>query len=207
MSGRRRQAARNDERILESARAVFVANPDAPINAVAKHAGVGISALYTRYASKEELLRKLCGDGLATFVRESEAALADTRDPWSVFRDYMHRLVDADTSSLTRALAGKFEPTPELFALAERASSLLAEIFERVKDELRPGLEVHDLSLVFELAAGVKVGDRARTEQLRRRYLEVILDGLRARQGAPLPGPPPTWLELSERWAPAGSQG
>ena len=28
-----------------TARAVFVANPDAPIAAVAKHAGVGISAL------------------------------------------------------------------------------------------------------------------------------------------------------------------
>lgn len=205
LSGRRRQAARNDERILESARAVFLANPDAPISAVAKHAGVGISALYTRYASKEDLLRKLCGDGLQTFVGESEAALADRREPWTMFRDYMRRLVDADTSSLTRALAGKFEPTPDLFGLAERAGALLQEIFERVKDELRPGLEVHDLSLVFELVAGVKVGDRARTQQLRRRYLEVILDGLRAGQGAPLPGPPPGWLELSERWTPASS--
>src|SRR4029077_8865108 len=64
MSGRQAEAARNDQRILDSARAVFVADPDAPITAVAKHAGVGISALYTRYGSKEELLRTLCTDGL-----------------------------------------------------------------------------------------------------------------------------------------------
>src|SRR5580704_4810648 len=48
LSGRQAEAARNDRRILESARAVFVADPAAPITAVARHAGVGISALYTR---------------------------------------------------------------------------------------------------------------------------------------------------------------
>src|ERR1051326_9374458 len=88
MSGRQAEAARNDQRILDSARAVFVADPGAPITAVAKHAGVGISALYTRYGSKEELLRKLCTDGLRTFVAETEAALADDRDHWSTFASY-----------------------------------------------------------------------------------------------------------------------
>ena len=68
MSGRQAEAARNDQRILDSARAVFVADPGAPITAVAKHAGVGISALYTRYGSKEELLRTLCTDGLLIVV-------------------------------------------------------------------------------------------------------------------------------------------
>ena len=75
MSGRQAEAARNDQRILDSARAVFVADPGAPITAVAKHAGVGISALYTRYGSKEELLRTLCTDGLLIVVSETEAAL------------------------------------------------------------------------------------------------------------------------------------
>src|SRR6266853_1606380 len=74
LSGRRAEAARNDERILQSARAVFLADPRAPISAVAKHAGVGISALYSRYGSKEELLRTLCTDGLLIVVRETEAA-------------------------------------------------------------------------------------------------------------------------------------
>src|SRR3954447_23180646 len=61
-SGRRAQAARNDAAILEAARAVFIANPSAPIAEVAKRAGVGISALYRRYASKEALLHELCAD-------------------------------------------------------------------------------------------------------------------------------------------------
>jgi AcrR family transcriptional regulator len=200
LSGRRAEAARNDTRILESARAVFLADPGAPITAVAKHAGVGISALYTRYGSKEELLRKLCHDGLQLFVDETEAALADGRDPWTMFAAYMRRLVDADTTSMTLALAGKFSPTEEMFALAERANELLGSLFERVRSELRPDADVHDLSMILELVAALKVSDRARTEQLRRRYLRVILDGMRAPERGGLPGPAPSWRELNERW-------
>jgi AcrR family transcriptional regulator len=200
LSGRRAQAARNDQIILDSARAVFLADPGAPITAVAKHAGVGISALYTRYGSKEELLRKLCTDGLRTFVAETEAALADDRDHWSAFASYMRRVVDADTNSLTLALAGTFTPTPDMFELAERSNKLQAAFFDKIKGVLRAGVSLHDLSLVFEQVAGIKVASPQRTKELRLRALAVILDGLRAGQSGPLPGPPPTWQEINERW-------
>ena len=203
MSGRQAEAARNDQRILDSARAVFVADPGAPITAVAKHAGVGISALYTRYGSKEELLRTLCADGLLIVVRETEAALEQVqagRDHWQVFADFMRSLADADTSSMTRAFAGKFAPTPEMFALANRSSELMAELFGLIRDVLRPDLELHDVSLVFELLAAIKFADPRRTTELRHRYLALILDGMRATDRGELPGPPPAWPELSERW-------
>jgi AcrR family transcriptional regulator len=208
MSGRQAEAARNDQRILDSAQAVFVADPGAPITAVAKHAGVGISALYTRYGSKEELLRTLCTDGLLIVVRETEAALERAGhgdDHWQVFADFMRRLADADTSSMTRAFAGKFAPTPEMYALANRSSELMQEFFDLIRDVLRPDLVLHDVSLVFELVAALKFADPARTTELRHRYLALILDGMRAagRGEGELPGPPPAWPELSERWNPA----
>jgi AcrR family transcriptional regulator len=206
LSGRQAEAARNDLRILESARAVFVADPGAPITAVAKHAGVGISALYTRYPSKEDLLRKLCTDGLNLVVAETETALEQVkqgRDHWQVFADFMTNLVDADTTSMTLALAGKFTPTPDMFALANRSSALMDELFAQFRDVLRPDVALHDLSLVFELVAVIKIPPAERTRQLRRRYLALILDGLRARDREELPGPPPTWPELSDRWIPA----
>src|SRR5882757_5620962 len=95
MSGRRAEAARNNTRILESARAVFVANPAAPISAVAEHAGVGISALYRRYPSKEDLLRTLCANGLRTYIDAVETALDDQGDPWAAFVTFMERIVEA----------------------------------------------------------------------------------------------------------------
>jgi AcrR family transcriptional regulator len=200
LSGRRRQAARNDELILQAAREVFLADPAAPISAVAKRAGVGISALYKRYESKEELLRTLCRNGLQRFIDETEAAIADDREPWVAFSDYMRRLVDADTSSLTLALAGTFAPTEEMFALGERANQLLGDVFQRTSAELRPEIDPNDLSLVFEMVAAVRVADRERTMELRRRCLQVILDGLRALEREPLSEPAPTWREINERW-------
>ena len=67
LSGRRAEAARNDRKILEAAREVFVADPEAPISKVAERAGVGISALYRRYASKEEHLRRLSSQRLRRY--------------------------------------------------------------------------------------------------------------------------------------------
>jgi hypothetical protein len=51
----------------------------------------------------------------------------------------------------------------------------------------------------------IKIPPAERTRQLRRRYLALILDGLRARDREELPGPPPTWPELSDRWIPPAS--
>src|SRR6187455_433337 len=133
LSGRRGQAVRNDERILAAAKEVFVANADAPISAVASRAGVGISALYRRYPSKEELLRELCAAGLRLYVTEAEQALAGDIDPWDSFAEFLRRIVAADVHSLTVRLAGTFTPTPEMFADARRSGELNDQLVARAK--------------------------------------------------------------------------
>jgi AcrR family transcriptional regulator len=202
LSGRRAQAARNDARILEAAREVFVADPEAPIAAVADRAGVGIGALYRRYPSKEELLRRLSADGLRLYIAEAEAALAEEDDPWDAFVGFMRRIVDADTHSLTLRLAGTFTPTEQLYRDSRKAEELNVRLFERTKaaGAIRPGIEVVDISLLFEQLAAVRVADEARTWQLRQRYLALILDALHACSGTQLPGPPPSWEEIAQRW-------
>jgi AcrR family transcriptional regulator len=210
LSGRRAQAARNDQLILESARAVFVADPTAPISAVAEHAGVGISALYRRYASKEVLLRQLNLDGLARYNAVAEHALAGLdagHDAWEVFTTFTSGIVEEDTHSLTLKLAGTFTPTEELRGPAEHAQRLNEDLFARLRAAgvLRADLDLNDLSFIFEQIAAIRVRDAERTVQLRRRYLALHLDALRpAAASGPLPGPPPQWQEISERWAPQG---
>ena len=202
-SGRRAQAARNDARILEAARQVYVADPDAPISAVAHVAGVGISALYRRFASKEDLLRQLCGDGLRRYLAEAEAALADDSDPWASFATFVRNIVDADTASLTLKLAGTFTPTEELATDALRSQELNLKLVKRTKaaGDLRPDFDANDLALIIEQIAAIRVGDEERTRQLRRRYATLMLEAMRAPGAAPLPGPAPTWEELSARWS------
>jgi AcrR family transcriptional regulator len=209
LSGRRGQAAQNDERILAAAREVFIADAEAPISAVAARAGVGISALYRRWPSKEDLLRQLCRDGLRRYVAEAEAAIRDEGDAWAAFSAFLRRIVDADVHSLTVRLAGSFVPTEEMFADGRRASELNEALVARTKAAggLRPDVEADDLALILEQLAAIRpgiFGDEERTRELRQRYLALLLDGLRS-PTAELPGPPPTADELGRRWTPRGA--
>ncbi|MEU8003010.1 helix-turn-helix domain-containing protein [Catellatospora sp. NPDC049111] len=202
MSGRKQQAARNDTAILDAAREVFLADPKAPIAAVAERAGVGISALYRRYSGKEELLRRLCHDGLLVFVAQAQAALVEP-DPWRGLTGFLSAVVDADVHSLTVHLAGTFTPTPEMGATARQAGELAAQLVQRALDDnsLRPDAVLADVTLLLESCAAVRVPDPARTRELRARHLALLLDGLAAgRDRADLPGPPPTPAELNWRW-------
>ncbi|WP_206051019.1 TetR/AcrR family transcriptional regulator [Nocardioides speluncae] len=205
MSGRKAQAARNDEAILEAARAVFIANPEAPIANVAERAGVGISALYRRYPSKEELLAKLCLDGLRTYVAVAEEAVADEGDAWESFARFMRNAVDAGTSALTVKLAGTFTPTQEHWEDSVKAFELNRRLMERTRAAgvIREDFELSDMAAIFELLSSYRLGDEQRSAELRQRYLEVILDGIRIPPShSPLPAEAPTEAELSARWAP-----
>jgi AcrR family transcriptional regulator len=206
MSGRRAQAARNDQRILEAARAVFTADPEAPIAAVAAAAGVGIAALYRRYRSKEELLQRLALDGLRGYIAETEAALADDGDPWDAFASFLRRSLDSGAGSLTVRLAGAFTPTEELQRAGRDAHAATQRLLDRAKaaGALHPDITVGDISLLLEQLQAVQVADPDRTRRLRHRYLALLLDALH-RPATPLPGPAPSWEEISRRYDGAGA--
>jgi AcrR family transcriptional regulator len=203
LSGRKAQAARNDQVILEAARDVFVDNPNAPVSAVAKAAGVGISALYKRFASKEDMLARLCRDGLARYVEVAREAVA-IADAGEAFLHFMRGIVDTDVHSLTQRLAGRFPPTDEMGPLAAEADKLNRRLLRRAKAAgvVRSDLQVNDLSMLFEQLTAIRIGDAERTRALRHRYLALHLDSLRPDHATgKLPAPPPRDDELGRRWA------
>jgi AcrR family transcriptional regulator len=201
-SGRKAQPKRNDERILGAARRIFLANPNAPISAVAAEARVGISALCLRYRGKNELLRRLCSDDLQRYIAETLATLAGSADVWIVYAGFMRRIVEADTHSLVLRLTGIVKPSKEPYRQAAKSRELTVNLFERVKAAaaIRSDIEVVNIALIFEQRAAVQVGGPRRTAQLRQRYLALKLDALRAPHIEPLPGPSPDWQDMSSRW-------
>ncbi|MET9492626.1 TetR/AcrR family transcriptional regulator [Nocardia sp. NPDC006630] len=203
LPGRKAQAARNDELILAAARDVFLAEPKAPISAVAERAGVGISALYRRYPSKEDLLRTLCYDGLRRYNTEAEAALTDP-DGWHGFVGFLERVVDADVHSLTTHLAGTFTPDESIVPDVMRSAELNDEILRRARESgrLRKDVTTPDLGLILESCAAITLPDPHRAAQLRRRVLALLIDGLTG--VGDLPGPPPAPNEFAHRWQPPG---
>ena len=203
LNGRKAEAARNDQRILDSARAVFMTDPNAPISAVAEHASVGISALYRRYKSKDALLQKLALDGLDRYIHEAETAIDDQGDPWETFAAFCVRSVAGGAASLTRRLAGTFTATEELNQAGYRAYQLTQQVVDRAVQAgvLRTDINVTDLSIIFEQLQAVQVSDPDRTTLLRQRYLALMLQALRHPPTAePLPGPAPEWEEIRRRY-------
>ena len=203
LSGRQAQARRNDGVILAAAREVFLRDPKAPVSAVAEAAGVGISALYRRYPSKEELLQTLCADGLRRYIEVAEQALSPELAPWDAFASFLTGIVESDVHSLTVHLAGTFTPTEELGELVTRANALTTKLMKQTHraKAVRPDLDLNDLPMLFEQMSAIRVRDEARTAELRRRYLALLLDGLRpGASTAKLAGSGPTDAELGERW-------
>ncbi|WP_245919641.1 TetR/AcrR family transcriptional regulator [Actinomadura mexicana] len=202
MSGRKAQAARNDELIREAARAVFTADPGAPVSAVAEHAGVGISALYRRYKSKEDLLQKLADEGMDRYLAEVEAALDDDGDAWEAFAAFMRRCLDIGAGSLTMRLAGSFEVTEAMSRKGREIHVATQRLLERTREAgaLRPEIEVGDISVILEYLHGIRIGDDERMNRLQHRYLALILDSMNLTDRYELPGPPPSWQELVTRY-------
>lgn len=155
------------------------------------------------YPSKDDMLRRLCAEGLQRFIDAAEAALGDHGDPWQAFAGFMRRCVDADTNSLTQRLAGTFTPTQELYREAGRAQGLLTALFDRTRaaGAIREDLEVNDVALLLEQVAAIRVGGDERTLELRHRYLALMLDAMRT-PADELPGPAPGWEKLAARWNP-----
>ena len=202
LSGRRREAARNDMQILDAAREVFLADPTAPVAAVAARAGVGISALYRRYPSKEDLTRELARDGLVRYGAELERALADDRDPWTVYADCLTAVLDGGSQALAQRLAGTFSPTPELSELARQVGRLATEVHERAQRAaaLRADVSPEDIVLLLETLSAITLPEGDESGGLRRRYLALLLQALRAPGAGPLPGRAAGPGELAARW-------
>ena len=203
LAGRKAEARDNDQRIMEAARQVFLEDPEAPISAVAKRAGVGIGALYRRYRSKKALLDLVCLEGLRHYIAAAEKALANVDgDPFAVYARFMREIVDADTHSNVLRFAGIFKPSKRLYREAEQAQALNLRLFDRTKAArvLRSDIEASDIALLFEQIAAIRLGDAGRTARLRQRYLALVLESLTSRASATLPGPPPSWDEINGRW-------
>src|SRR6201990_3505935 len=90
----RADAVRNRERVLEAAKVVFNAGgPEASLEAVAKHAGVGIGTLYRHFPTREDLFE-------AVYRREVEQLgdladqLAHEPDPVEALRRWLRANVE-----------------------------------------------------------------------------------------------------------------
>src|ERR671937_2812476 len=85
----RADALRNREHVLAAARAVFVEQgADAPLDDIARRAGVGIATLYRRFPDRDALMRAVVLDVLTNVGQQARLALAEEADGFQALRRY-----------------------------------------------------------------------------------------------------------------------
>jgi AcrR family transcriptional regulator len=205
----RRDAERNRQRILTAAAEVFNERGlEVSLDEIARHAGVGVGTVYRRFRTKEELIEALFMDRLDMVAALGEEAFASP-DPWAGLVSFMERMAEIMAGNLgLRQMLMLGTYGRDLVAVArQRNAPLIERLVERAQaaGQLRADIRQTDIPfIVFVLTEATQLS-RAVNPEIWRRYLTLVLDGMRpAREGVtPLPVPAmlPEEMEKSMRQA------
>jgi AcrR family transcriptional regulator len=180
----RSDAQRNHARVLEAAHEVFAERGlKVSVDEVARAAGVGVGTLYRRFETRERLLAAVIEERLDSLVDELEAGLPGAT-AWERFAAAAGAL--AERTAVDRCLVETLQATEELQPLAEEARRRVrAAIAPLVADaqragDLRGDVSADDVLALTAIAARLPEARLREEPDVWRRYLSVVLDGLRA---------------------------
>ena len=173
MTELRADARRNLERVLDAATDVFAASgPDASIDEIAHLAGVGHGTVFRRFPTKDDLMYAVIERHVAQMQEMAKEALASD-DPGEAFFDFVRKVAELNmrTPGLHKCVVhcGEKPGAAELQGLVERIVSR-AQRAGAVRRDVQPA----DVQLLVRSAL------ISSPEGQWRRYLAVVLDGLRA---------------------------
>jgi AcrR family transcriptional regulator len=198
----RRDAQRNRERVVSSARTLFARDGvEASVDEITREAGVGMGTLYRHFPTKEELIDAVLEDAFEELVQLAEQAAAE-EDAWEGLTGFLEQALalHASNRGLKDVLATHEQGRQRAQAMRERIRPLLRAMVERAQRQgaLRPDLTAEDLPLVFWTGSRVIETTEAVAPDHWRRYLSLLLDGMRAESATPLPAPPLTRAQLAQ---------
>jgi AcrR family transcriptional regulator len=187
-------AARNRERIVAAARAVFAERGlDAPFEAIAERAGVGQATLYRRFPRREDLIVACFAPKLAEYAAAVEAALA-APDAWTGFCAFFEHVcaMQAADQGVQDVLTTTFPTDRAVEEQRTRAFARFGELVRRAQADgkLRADFVPEDFVLLLMANAGVVRAMRHAAPDAWRRFVGLMLDALRADRAHPLPSPP-----------------
>ena len=179
--GRRADAERNRQRLLEVARTAFTSGDKVALESIAREAGVGIGTLYRHFPTREALVeavyraerRRLCDEA---------AELATGGDPVAALRTWMDRFADYIATKRDMAEALR-EIITSGAVTAEEARAELSTAIQNILDAgitsgtLRKDVPAQDI--VASLVGIVLACGRPEQREQAGRMMDLVLAGLR----------------------------
>ncbi|MGZ3100340.1 TetR/AcrR family transcriptional regulator [Streptomyces sp. H62] len=200
----RRDARRNRELLLGAAHEVFTEQGlDAPLDVIARRAGVGNATLYRHFPTRAALVDAVFRDSLTGTMDAGERA-RKAPDAWAGLTAYLEVVfatlaADRGTNDL---MTTRLRGVDSLEAVHEHNRRTVDSLLSRCRDEgtVRPDVTTEDA--LFALAAlgrAVPALTAATAPDAWRRPLALLLAGLRSAPAAqPLPAPALTAAALGD---------
>jgi AcrR family transcriptional regulator len=190
----RADAARNRQAIIDAARELYRRRGlDAPLDEIARHAGVGNATLYRHFPSRCALAAAVFAGTLRLVIEAARRALADP-DPWHGFAAHVRFLCELQATGrgVADLLITRIAGARELEDLRERAYRDFAAIARRAQASgaLRADFVPEDLVLLLMANAGLVGRTAEAAPDAWRRFTDLALDGLRGAAATPAAPPP-----------------
>ncbi len=190
----RADASRNRERILTAAREVFTeSGPEAPLDEIAKRAGVGSATLYRNFPDRTALIRQVALFVMGRILLAAEQWEAEVSDPFEALRRFVLSAADERSGALCSLLSGRVDVhrDEELLATRTRLEETVERLMERARQagQLRSDVGPGDLFVALAQITRPLPGTACvNLDSFVHRHLHLLLDGLRAPARSPLPG-------------------
>lgn len=183
----RADALRNRELIVTAAREIFVEyGPEAPLDEIARRAGVGNATLYRHFPERETLIHDVLLSVIVRTADHAEAA-AQEDDPFTALSRFAHAAVDERVGALCGMLVGEVggvdKDAPDLDAQRMRLEDAVEGLMARARQagQLRPDVTVGDLVIALSQLTrplpGIECPD---TNGVAHRHVQLLIDGLRS---------------------------
>jgi AcrR family transcriptional regulator len=176
----RADARRNRERVLKAARAVFAEQGiDAQIDDVAKRAKVGVGTVYRHFPTKEALVDALVRERFEEIADYAQEAL-ERGDAWEGFCELIWRA--AERNAADRAFCEVVAFTDQGRVVEETGlGSSTRKLITRAQAQgkMRADATEFDVEIMM-CGAGSVMRTMVTAPDVWRRYLTLMLDGLRA---------------------------
>jgi AcrR family transcriptional regulator len=190
----RADAQRNLVRVLDAAREVFAEQGiDAPVTDIADRAGVGVGTIFRRFPTKDDLLVAVVEQRTEQLIDAADLAL-ESSDPGAAFRSFMGKAAAMhinDVCWCDAAGTGLFD-RDGVRELTELLVGKIGELLTRAQTAGQVRSDVRALDIPVLLMAVSKSGLMLEdaVPGAWKRYLGIILDGLRPEAARPLPRRP-----------------
>jgi AcrR family transcriptional regulator len=189
----RADAQRNLVRVLDAAREVFAEQGiDAPVTDIAERAGVGVGTIFRRFPTKDDLLVAVVEQRTEQLIDAADAAL-ESADAGAALRRFMETAAAMQISDVCWCEAGS-----DLFGrdglreLTDVLVGKMGELLTRAQTAGHVRSDVRALDIPVLLMAVAKSGLMLEdaVPGAWKRYLGIVLDGLRPEAARPLPRRP-----------------